>query len=61
MKVAMNAKVRIKQQTIIKVMLLSMALITLLPELSAYPYQNELTNIINLEGRWKFSIGERAE
>lgn len=57
----MNARIHTKQQTIIKVMLLGMALITLLPNLYAYPYQGELTSLISLEGRWKFSIGERSE
>ncbi|MCG8310096.1 MAG: beta galactosidase jelly roll domain-containing protein [Cytophagales bacterium] len=28
---------------------------------AAPSYQGELTNIINLKGRWKFSIGERIE
>ncbi len=50
-----------KSYIVIIITLLILALLASFSDSSAYPNQGELKRITNLEGRWKFSIGEREE
>jgi sialate O-acetylesterase len=50
-----------KNHFIIIVILLILALLTTLSDTFGNPNQGELKRIENLEGKWKFSIGEREE
>jgi hypothetical protein len=50
-----------KNHIIIILILLFLALLTTLSDTFGYPNQSELKRIENLEGKWKFSIGERKE
>ena len=50
-----------KNYIIIIAILLGLALLTTLSDTFGYPHQGEMQRIENLEGRWKFSIGEREE
>jgi len=50
-----------KNYAIIIAILLLLALLTTYSDVFANPHQGEMHRIQNLEGRWKFSIGERDE
>jgi sialate O-acetylesterase len=50
-----------KSYIIIIITLLILALLASFSDTFAYPNQGELQRVTNLEGRWKFSIGEREE
>jgi len=43
------------------IILIILALLSSIPDIFAYPNQGELVRMKNLEGTWKFSIGERPE
>ena len=57
----MDFVIHIKQQAITKVILFLMALVILPNTSMANPHQGELKRIMSLEGKWKFSIGDREE
>lgn len=50
-----------KKQVTRILILLTIAVLGVNYNAASYPNQGELKSIINLEGKWKFSIGERSE
>lgn len=59
MKFTMSNLIHIKQH--IKLFLVLVAMTVSSSGFAAMGYQGELTSLMNLEGNWKFSIGERSE
>lgn len=57
MKSIHNIKQNIRKSVLLSIVVLAVTITSI----NAYPSQGELTSIIDLEGKWKFSIGERSE